>query len=63
MDIDDLVGAAEIAELLEIADPHTVHNWRRRYSDFPEPVVKLRQGLVWAWPDVEHWARRSDRWI
>ena len=61
IDVDDLVGTAEIADRLGLARYETVHNWRRRYPDFPEPVVQLRQAFVWAWPDVEAWARRTGR--
>jgi chromosome partitioning protein len=58
VDVDDLVGAAEIAERLGLAHRETVHNWRRRYPDFPAPIAELRQGLLWSWPDVERWARQ-----
>jgi hypothetical protein len=37
----------------------TVHKWRRRHDDFPQPVAELRAGLVWAWPDVEAWAKNT----
>lgn len=56
-----LVGAAEIAERLGLAHPQTVHSWRRRYPEFPQPVAQLRQALVWAWPDVARWARKTGR--
>ena len=59
--MEQLVGAAEIAERLGVARPQVVHEWRRRHTDFPEPVARLRQALVWAWPDVEQWARRTGR--
>ncbi|MDQ1423674.1 MAG: prophage regulatory protein [Acidimicrobiaceae bacterium] len=59
--MDNLVGTAEIAERLNLSHAETVHNWRHRYADFPEPVAKLRQALVWNWPDVEAWARRTGR--
>jgi short subunit dehydrogenase-like uncharacterized protein len=61
VDVQDLVGAAEIAERLDVSLPQTVHTWRQRYPDFPKPVTKLRQAMVWAWPDVEAWARRTGR--
>jgi chromosome partitioning protein len=57
----DLVGAAEIAERLGLSHAPSVHAWRRRYEDFPEPVAELRMGLIWAWKDVEAWARRTGR--
>jgi hypothetical protein len=61
VDVDDLVGAAEIADRLGVAYVETVHSWRRRHADFPEPVAKLRQALIWSWPDVEAWARATGR--
>jgi hypothetical protein len=61
LDADDLVGAAEIAERLGLAQVQTVHTWRRRYADFPEPIARLKQALIWAWPDIERWARRTSR--
>jgi hypothetical protein len=61
VEVTDLVGSAEIAERLGLADQHTVHSWRRRYPDFPQPVALLRRAHVWAWPDVERWARNTGR--
>ena len=58
---DELVGAAEIAQRLGLAQVQTVHSWRRRYSDFPEPVARLRQALIWNWPEVEAWAKATGR--
>lgn len=61
MPVDQLVGAAEIAERLGSTRPQMVHTWRRRYPDFPQPVAVLKQAMVWAWPDVEEWAKRTGR--
>lgn len=61
VDVDQLVGAAEIAERVGANSVQTVHSWRRRYEDFPSPVVVLRQAMVWHWPDVERWARATGR--
>ena len=61
MDPGQLVGAAEIAQRLGLAFSQTVHDWRRRHADFPPPVATLKMGLVWFWPDVESWARRTGR--
>lgn len=58
--VEHLVGAAEIGDRLGAA-PRTVHAWRQRYPDFPAPVAELSAGIVWAWPDVERWARRTGR--
>jgi hypothetical protein len=61
VNVDDIVGTAEIAERLGLAYPETVLNWKNRYEDFPEPIAKLRRAHVWAWPDVERWARKTGR--
>ena len=57
----DLVGSSEIAARLGVGKGSVVHDWRQRHRDFPEPVARLKVGLVWAWPDVEAWARATGR--
>lgn len=59
--MNDLVGAHEIADRLGWSHPQTVHTIRRRHQDFPEPVASLKRALIWSWPDVEAWARRTGR--
>ena len=62
--MDQLVGAAEIAaRLTPSGRTSIVHDWRHRHPDFPEPVATLKAGLVWAWPDVEKWAKATGRQI
>jgi len=61
VDVTNLVGASEIANRLGLARGQVVHEWRRRHADFPEPVARLRQAMVWYWPDVEAWARATGR--
>lgn len=55
------MGAGEIVERLGIASTSLVHDWIRRYDDFPDPIARLKSGNVWLWPDVESWARRTGR--
>jgi hypothetical protein len=59
--VDGLVGAAEIADRLGLALAQTVHDWRRRYPDFPSPVAELKMGYVWYWGDVARWAKATGR--
>lgn len=61
LDVDQLVGAAEIAELFGVKRTTVIHDWRRRHPDFPEPVAQLTAALVWNWPDVEAWGKRTGR--
>jgi len=56
--IDDLVGAAEIADRLGLTSTSVIHDWRHRHADFPAPVKELRMGLLWSWPSIEAWAYR-----
>jgi predicted DNA-binding transcriptional regulator AlpA len=59
--VDQLVGASEIAKRTGMKRPQVVHVWRNRYADFPAPVASLDMGLVWYWPEVERWARKTGR--
>ena len=61
MFVDQLVGAQEIAEALGVARPQVVHEWRKRHPDFPQPIASLTMGLLWNWPEVEAWARKTGR--
>jgi predicted DNA-binding transcriptional regulator AlpA len=61
VDVDDLVGAAEIAERLGLAHSQTVHTIRRRHADFPDPIATLKRAHVWSWRDVERWAKATGR--
>src|SRR4051812_9117246 len=61
VDVDQLVGAAEIADRLGLSRPQVVHVWRNRYSDFPQPVYQRERAMIWDWREVELWARRTHR--
>jgi predicted DNA-binding transcriptional regulator AlpA len=57
---DDLVGAAEVAEMLELSHPSSVSTYAKRYPDFPSPVVELPKSRVrlWTRSEVLDWANR-----
>ena len=61
VDLDNLVGATEIAQRLGVKRPHLIHDWRRRHPEFPKPVLELTGILVWDWRDVEVWAKATGR--
>lgn len=61
VDVIDLVGAGEIADRLGLAHVTSMHNLMRRHGDFPQPVAVVGRVRVWAWPDVEQWARVTGR--
>ena len=51
LDIDQLVGAAEIADRLGVSNSQVVHVWRYRHPDFPQPVTTLKTAMIWYWPE------------
>ena len=56
----DLVGSAEIAQLLGVSRQR-VHEIVRTAVDFPEPVAELAAGRIWQRSDVEEWMAARDR--
>lgn len=61
VELDDLIGAGEIAELFGFTHTQTVHTLRRRHADFPQPVKQLRQGYIWSRKAVQRWGRSTGR--
>lgn len=63
VDTDDLIGATEIGKRVgaksgSAKSGSAVHVWRRRFPDFPEPVLTLEVGMLFLWPEVERWAAK-----
>lgn len=61
VDISELVGTKEIAERLGVARPAVIHDWRRRHTDFPEPLATVSGVHLWRWSDVKRWAKLTGR--
>jgi predicted DNA-binding transcriptional regulator AlpA len=58
----ELLDAAEVAAAIGLDNPRGVSVYRRRYPDFPEPVIAKGRCVLWRRPDVEAWThRRSAR--
>lgn len=58
----ELVGVAEVAELLGGVSRQRVDQLARAYPDFPMPAAALRTGRVWEKAAIERWiARHPDR--
>ena len=57
LDPADLVDAAEVAQVLGLSHRNSVSVYRRRYDDFPQPVVEKSRCLLWLRADVESWGR------
>ena len=61
VDIDDLIDANGVADLLGLAHRNTVSVYQHRYPDMPRPVLNFGNGRVKVWlkPDVERWAAKQ----
>jgi predicted DNA-binding transcriptional regulator AlpA len=57
VDTGDLLNAREVAEVLGLAHREAIATYRRRYSDFPGPVISKGTCVLWHRPDVEAWQR------
>lgn len=56
----ELVGASEAAEILGVSRQR-VHQLATTHEDFPEPLVEVRMGPLWAESAIRAWAARWDR--
>jgi hypothetical protein len=60
VDIEDLVSAAEVAEILGLAHHNSVTTYLHRYSDFPRPIIEKSNGRIRLWDrmDIHRWQQR-----
>jgi chromosome partitioning protein len=58
VEIPELLGVAEIADLLSVSK-QAVSNWRGREKGFPDPIAELKSGPVWAYSSIAEWARHK----
>lgn len=56
----DLVGIAEVAEILGVSTQR-VDQIARTDATFPPPVAELRAGRIWQRHDVNTWAQHTGR--
>lgn len=56
VDPEQLINAQEVAPILRLTNPSGVSVYRKRYADFPTPVVEKGQCVLWLRSDVEQWA-------
>jgi hypothetical protein len=56
----DLVGSAEIAQMLKVSQTR-VNQLATSDPGFPRPVADLTAGRIWKRGDVEKWARVTGR--
>jgi hypothetical protein len=54
---ESLIGVYEIAEMANVS-ASAVANWRKRFKDFPTPLVELKSGPVFSEGQVKLWLAR-----
>ena len=59
MAADELMGIAEIAELLGVTTQRV--DQLARTDGFPKPTAELAAGRIWRRHDIEAWARAAGR--
>lgn len=60
VDLDDLLDATQVAELLGLSSRGAVSVYRQRYEDFPGPVLERQSGRCQFWlrSDIDAWSQR-----
>lgn len=58
VDLDDLLDAAGVADVIGLGSPNSVATYRERYTDFPPPAWMADSGRcqLWVRADIEEWA-------
>lgn len=57
----ELIDPAEAAGILGLSTSNAVSVYRRRYDDFPAPVVAKGRCVLWRRQDIEAWAASRRR--
>jgi predicted DNA-binding transcriptional regulator AlpA len=63
VDLDDLLDAAAVAQLIGLGDARSVSTYRNRDDEFPAPVLMSSGGRCQFWlrGDVEAWQQSKRR--
>jgi hypothetical protein len=56
-DVDNLVGAFEMAQRLKSTTPHTAHVGSLRYKDLPSQIAKPKTALICDRCEIEAWGK------
>lgn len=61
MDVADLLDATEVAALLGLTNWRGVSVYRKRYADFPAPIIEKGRCMLWHRSDILAWGRQTGR--
>jgi predicted DNA-binding transcriptional regulator AlpA len=57
VDVDDLIDAKVVAEMIGLSHRNGVYTYRTRHPDFPAPIVTHGRCYMWHRPDIRRWMR------
>ena len=62
VDVNELIDAQGVADMLGLAKRNTVSLYQRRYPEMPRPVVDLGRGRckMWLKGEIASWGRERD---
>ncbi len=62
VDIDDLLDARGVADLLGLSHPNTVSVYQHRHADMPRPALDLgeRRVKLWLRSEITAWAAKLE---
>jgi predicted DNA-binding transcriptional regulator AlpA len=63
IDIEDLIDAHDVAEMLGLAHSTAVHLYQNRYPEMPRPVLDRggRRARLWLRTEIADWNNARDR--
>jgi predicted DNA-binding transcriptional regulator AlpA len=63
VDIEDLLDAGQVAELLGLSHRNAITLYQRRYEDMPRPIVIRNSGrtCLWLRGEIAAWAKQTGR--
>jgi predicted DNA-binding transcriptional regulator AlpA len=62
VDIDDLLDAGQVAQLLGLTHRNAITLYQKRYDDMPRPIVVRNTGktMLWLRQEIAAWAKQRD---
>jgi predicted DNA-binding transcriptional regulator AlpA len=61
VDLDDLLDARAVADLIGLKNRNGVYTYRSRHADFPVPVLTHGRCYMWHRGDIRRWMKGRKR--
>ena len=57
VDVDDIINAGEVADIIGLSHRNGVYQYRHRHPDFPAPLITHGRCYMWHRGDIKRWIR------